>query len=93
MTKNETDRIWSLEKAKQYEALKNFEWEDLKEFKIKPQYIPKKVVLKSYEEYDVKYLQYLRQQESKNQDSDDLLSSYDEKALSFKYDENWADIF
>ena len=41
----------------------------------------------------MKYLQYLRQQESKNQDSDDLLSSYDEKALSFKYDENWADIF
>jgi cGMP-dependent protein kinase len=93
LTKNETDRICSLEKAKQYEALKNFEWEDLKEFKIKPQYIPKKVVLKSYEEYNVKYLQYLRQQESKNQDSEDLLSSYDEKALSFKYDENWADIF
>ena len=93
LTKNETHRICSLEKAKQYEALKNFEWEDLKEFKITPQYIPKKLILKNYEEYNVKYLQYLRQEESKNQDSDDLLSSYDEKALSFQYDDNWADIF
>ena len=93
LTKNETHRICSLEKAKQYEAFKNFEWEDLKEFKIVPEYIPKKVILKSYEEYNVKYLQYLRQNESKNQESEDLLSSYDEKALSFKYDENWADIF
>ncbi|MBQ4202254.1 MAG: protein kinase [Thermoguttaceae bacterium] len=93
LTKNETHRICSLEKAKQYEALKNFEWEDLKEFKITPQYIPKKLILKNYEEYNVKYLQYLRQEESKNQDSDDLLSSYDEKALSFKCDDNWADIF
>ena len=58
-----------------------------------PQYIPKKVILKSYEEYDTKYLQYLNQMESKNQESEDLLSSYDEKQLSFKYDENWADIF
>ena len=38
-------------------------------------------------------MEYLRQLESKNQESEDLLSSYDEKALSFKYDENWADIF
>ena len=93
LTKNETHRICSLEKAKQYEAFKDFDWEDLKDFKIIPQYIPKKVILKSYEEYNVKYLQHLRQLESKIQESDDLLSSYDEKALSFKYDENWADIF
>ena len=93
LTKNETHRICSLEKAKQYEAFKDFEWEDLRDFKILPQYIPKKVILKSYEEYDTKYLQYLNQMESKNQESEDLLSSYDEKQLSFKYDENWADIF
>ena len=93
LTKNETHRICSLEKAKQYEAFKDFEWEDLKEFKIMPQYVPKKIILKSYEEYNFKYLNYLKQLESKNHDSDDLLSSYDEKALSFKYDENWADIF
>ena len=93
LTKNETHRICSLEKAKQYEAFKDFDWEDLKDFKIIPQYIPKKVILKSYEEYNVKYLQHLRQLESKIQESDYLLSSYDEKALSFKYDENWADIF
>ena len=93
LTKNETHRICSLEKAKQYEAFKDFEWEDLKEFKIMPQYVPKKIILKSYEEYNVKYMEYLRQLESKNQESEDLLSSYDEKALSFKYDENWADIF
>ena len=93
LTKNETHRICSLEKAKQYAAFKDFEWEDLRDFKILPQYIPKKVILKSYEEYDTKYLQYLNQMESKNQESEDLLSSYDEKQLSFKYDENWADIF
>ena len=93
LTKNETHRICSLEKAKQYEAFKHFEWEDLKEFKMLPDYIPKKVILKSFEEYNFKYLQYLRNMESKNQESEDLLSSYDEKALSFKYDENWADIF
>ena len=93
LTKNETHRICSLEKAKQYDAFKDFDWEGLKEFKILPQYIPKKVILKSYEEYDVKYLEYLKQLESQSQESDELLSSYDEKALSFKYDENWADIF
>ena len=93
LTKNETHRICSLEKAKTYEAFKNFEWEDLKEFKILPQYIPKKVILKNFEEYNVKYLQYLRQLESKKEESEDLLSSYDEKALSFQYDENWADVF
>ena len=58
-----------------------------------PQYIPKKVILKNYDEYNVKYTQYLKQIESKNQESEDLLSSYDENQLSFKYDENWADIF
>ena len=68
MTKNETHRICSLEKAKQYEAFKNFEWEDLKDFKIMPQYIPKKVILKNYDEYNVKYTQYLKQIESKNQE-------------------------
>ena len=93
LTKNETHRICSLEKAKTYEAFKNFAWEDLKEFKILPQYIPKKIVLKRFEEYNIKYLQYLRQIESKKEESEDLLSSYDEKALSFQYDENWADIF
>lgn len=93
LTKNETHRICSLEKAKQYEAFKNFEWEDLKDFKIMPQYIPKKVILKNYDEYNVKYTQYLKQIESKNQESEDLLSSYDENQLSFKYDENWVDIF
>ena len=93
LTKNETNRICSLEKAKQYEAFKDFELDDLKEFKILPQYVPKKVILKSYDEYNVKYLHYLKQLESKNQESDDLLSSYDEKALDYKYDENWADIF
>ena len=93
LTKNETHRICSLDKAKKYEAFKDFNWEDLKEFKIMPQYVPRKVILKGYEEYNVKYLQYLRQLESKGPESDELLSSYDEKALSFKYDENWADIF
>ena len=93
LTKNETHRICSLEKAKQYDAFKDFDWEGLKEFKILPQYVPKKIILKSYEEYDVKYLEYLKQLESQSEENDDLLSSYDEKALSFKYDENWADIF
>ena len=93
LTKNEVHRICSLEKAKTYEAFKNFDWEDLKEFKISPQYIPKKVILKSFEEYNEKYIDYLTQLESKSQESEDLLSSYDEKALSFKYDENWADVF
>ena len=93
LTKNEAHRICSLEKAKQYEAFRNFDWESLKEFKILPQYVPKKIVLKNYEDYNVKYLDYLKQNVPKNQENDELLSSYDENQLNLKYDENWADIF
>ena len=92
LTKNEAHRICSLEKAKQYEAFRNFDWENLKEFKILPQYVPKKIVLKNYEDYNVKYLDYLKQNVPKNQENDELLSSYDENQLNLKYDENWADI-
>jgi len=93
LTKNEAQRICSLDRAKQYEAFDNYMWNDLKEFKIIPQYIPKQIKLKGYEEYKLNYIEYLKENEHKTNDKDEILSYYDEDGVNYKYDENWADNF
>ena len=45
LTKKVAERICSLEKAKELEAFKDFNWDELLDFKIIPQYIPWKPVL------------------------------------------------
>ena len=91
LTKKVADRICTLEKAKKLEVFENFNWDELLEFKIIPQYIPKKVNLKEFKEYNQKYVGYLEEKEMKNQDNT-LFSSYEEDE-DIPCNENWADVF
>ena len=91
LTKKVADRICTLEKAKKLEVFENFNWDELLEFKIIPQYIPKKVNLKEFNEYNQKYVEYLEEKEIKNQDNT-LFSSYEEDE-DIPCNENWADVF
>ena len=91
LTKKVADRICTLEKAKKLEVFENFSWDDLLDFKIIPQYIPKKSNIKNFNDFNIKYITHLKEKESKNQENT-LFSSYEEDD-DIPYDENWADIF
>ena len=91
LTKKVGERICSLEKAKELEVFENFNWDDLLDFKIVPQYIPKKSNIKEFKEYRNKYTKYL--EENKSNEGNTLFSSYDDDDEDIPYDENWADIF
>ena len=90
LTKKVAERICSLEKAKELEAFENFNWDDLLDFKIIPQYIPKKANIKGFKDYNQKYIKYL--EENKENDGNTLFSSYEDDD-DIPYDENWADVF
>ena len=91
LTKKVADRICTLENAKKLEVFENFNWDELLEFKIIPQYIPKKLNLKEFGEYKQKYVRYLEEKELKNTENT-LFSSYEEDD-DIPYNENWADVF
>ena len=91
LTKKVADRICTLEKAKKLEVFENFNWDELLEFKIIPQYIPKKSKIKGFNDYKQKYVKYLEEKECKSQ-SNILFSSYEEDD-DIPYNENWADVF
>ena len=91
LTKKVAERICSLEKAKELDAFENFNWDDLLDFKIVPQYIPKKVNLKEFSEYRKKYIKFLEENNGKSEG--DTLFSYYEDDDDIPYDENWADVF
>ena len=90
LTKKVAERICSLEKAKELEAFENFNWDELLDFKIVPEYIPKKSKIKGFNEYRKKYLNYL--EENKSNEVNSLFSSYEEDE-DIPYDEKWADVF
>ena len=91
LTKKVGERICSLEKAKELEVFENFNWDELLDFKIVPQYIPKKSNIREFKEYRNKYIKYL--EENKSNEGNTLFSSYDDDDEDTPYDENWADIF
>ena len=91
LTKKVADRICTLEKAKKLEVFENFNWDELLEFKIIPQYIPKKANFKDFRDYKQKYVKYLEGKDSKNQGCT-IFSSYEEDE-DIPYNENWADVF
>ena len=91
LTKKVADRICTLENAKKLEVFENFNWDELLEFKIIPQYIPKKNNLKEFSEYTQNYMKYLQEKELKNT-GNTLFSSYEDDEDT-PYNENWADVF
>ena len=87
-------RICSLEKAKKLNLFKNFNWDDLIELKLSPPYIPKTMILKDFNDYNGKYIDYVKNQlESKIDNNDSLISSYDEDDKKNEFDGHWDDIF
>ena len=90
LTKKVAERICSLEKAKKLDAFEDFNWDELLDFKIVPQYIPKKSNIKDFKEYRKKYIKYL--EENKTNEGNTLFSSYEDDD-DIPYDENWADAF
>ena len=90
LTKKVAERICSLEKAKELEVFENFNWDELLDFKIVPQYIPKKSKVKEFKDYRKKYIKYL--EENKSNEENTLFSSYEEDD-DIPYNENWADDF
>ena len=90
LTKKVAERICSLEKAKDLEAFENLNWDELLDFKIVPQYIPKKSNIKDFKEYKKKYINYM--EENNKNEGCTLFSSYEDDD-DVPYDENWADVF
>ena len=73
---------------------KDFNWDDLIELNLTPPFIPKIMELKGFNEYNVKYEEYVKNQlESKINNNESLLSSYDEDDIKDLYDSDWDDIF
>ena len=73
---------------------KNFNWDDLIELKLSPPYIPKIMILKNFNDYNGKYIDYVKNQlESKIDNNDSLISSYDEDDKKNEFDGHWDDIF
>ncbi len=91
LTKKVGERICNLGKLKELEVFENFNWDELLDFKIVPNYIPKKSNIKEFKDYRKQYIKYL--EESKSNEGNTLFSSYDEDDEDVPYDENWADIF
>ena len=94
LKKKVTLRICSLDKAKKLNLFKDFNWDDLIELNLTPPFIPKIMELKGFNEYNVKYEEYVKNQlESKINNNESLLSSYDEDDIKDLYDSDWDDIF
>ena len=83
-------RLSSLEAAKKHSFFKGFNWNDLIDLQLKPPYIPDTVELKSFEEYPVKYVEYLKR--DKKQQKNSIVSQYNDENENI-FSKNWADEF
>ena len=65
------------------------------DLKLEPQYIPRINQLKSFNDYQMKYMTYMNKQiENNKNESNSLLSSYeDDDDKDIDYDPNWANNF
>jgi len=94
LKKKVSKRLFSLDGAKKNAFFKDFNWDDLMDFQLKPPYIPKMNSFKSKEECTLPYVEYLKNEMAKKKKKMDesLLSSYDDDG-TMNYPENWADEF
>ena len=95
LKKKTSKRLCSLDLAKKHSFFKDYNWEDLIDFKVKPPFIPKVVLLKKFEDYNQKYEEHMKIENMKNNDNNTLLSSYDDDNDydNIKYPSNWVDEF
>jgi cGMP-dependent protein kinase len=91
LNKKVSKRLTSLDAAKKHAFFKDFNWNDLIDLQIKPPYIPEAIEIKSFEDYPVKYVEYLKRDRKKSQKGT-IVSAYDDDD-SNNYAKNWADEF
>ena len=93
LNKKVSKRLSSLEAAKKHLFFKGFNWNDLIDLHMKPPYIPKTAELKNFNEYPIKYTEYLQKERKKShKDSKGtIVSQYEDNENN--YDKNWADEF
>ena len=93
LRKKVTERLCSLEQAKKHQFYKDFNWEDLVDFHLKPPFVPKITPLKKFSDYKTKYVDFLNEERTRKPMKDDsLLSSYDDDG-SIQYPKDWVDEF
>ena len=93
LRKKVTERLCSLEQAKKHQFYKDFNWEDLVDFHLKPPFVPKIIPLKKFSDYKTKYVDFLNEERTRKPMKDDsLLSSYDDDG-SIQYPKDWVDEF
>ena len=91
LNKKVSKRLSSLEAAKRHSFFKDFNWNDLIDLQLKPPYIPESVEVKSFEEYPMKYVEYLKK-DRKKQQKGSIISAYDDENNN-NFTKNWADEF
>ena len=90
LNKKVSKRLSSLDAAKKHSFFKDFNWNDLIDLQLKPPYIPESIEIKKYEDYPVKYVDYLKK-ERKRENKGSIISAYDDD--NNNYTKNWADEF
>ena len=91
LNKKVSKRLSSLEAAKRHAFFRDFNWNDLIDLQLKPPYIPESLDIKSFEEYPMKYLEYLKKERKKSH-KDSIASAYDDDSNN-NFTKNWADEF
>ena len=91
LNKKVSKRLGSLEAAKRHSFFKDFNWNDLIDLQLKPPYIPESLEVKSFEEYPMKYIDYLKKDRKKAQKGS-IISAYDDENNN-NYTKNWVDEF
>jgi cGMP-dependent protein kinase len=89
LNKKVSKRLSSLEAAKKHALFKDFNWNDLIDFTLKAPYVPESLELKSFGEYNVKYIDHLKTVKRNRKES--IVSIYDDNDNQFS--NNWADEF
>ena len=91
LNKKVSKRLSSLEAAKKHSFFKDFNWNYLIDLQLKPPYIPESIEVKSFEEYPIKYIDYLKKDRKKSQKGS-MISAYDDENNN-NFAKNWADEF
>lgn len=96
LKKKVNERLCSLEKVKENEFYKDFNWDDLKEFKARPPNIPQKYQIKPFENYTIKYMEHLNKEAEERRKREEEKSNKEpesEDKDDENYNPNWADVF
>jgi cGMP-dependent protein kinase len=91
LNKKVSKRLSSLDAAKKHSFFRDFSWNDLIDLQLKPPYIPESIEYKNFEDYQLKYNDYLKRERKKEQKGS-IISAYEDDNNN-NYTKNWADEF